>query len=882
MKINYNQPILQEHLNLDEYNAKFKYVDDIKQACDSDTGYKPAQYELNNIGSDPTKFAYFFLKDDQNNPLRLYPYQDMILNDKHDRIYFRSGNQIGKVVDENVPVLTNKGWKKHGELVVGDLVYGSDGNLTKVLVVFPHYNWQFYKLTFDDGAYTYVGAEHLWICKTERERFRKRYVTTFNKWVIRSTDEIIMEGGYYPTTRRNGKKVSIPVTRPIVGDFSLDINDIEPYFLGAWLGDGCRSGKYSAKLTTLDKQIVTEISKYYTVVPCKNGKDYIIRGLGNKLRKLSLLDKTSHNKYVPRQFLHSLISQRKELLNGLMDTDGSVYGKYSTLEYCTISKQLKDDFILLVNSLGGLINKVTEKKPFYYDKNRNKVYGKLAYVIRFKVLFNPFKLQRKRLKWKPVSRYRHERIIEKIEKAHIGDGSCIIVDNKDHSYLISTAFIVTHNSFTFNVKAVWNLLRDHGYAHHEAIVSKSLPQSTFQMRRVKALLNTMKVNWKDGTIDGKTTTDSLTLLTYDIKEKKTNKVKYTNMLVCTPCTEGLLGYDLHELNLDEFEYWTDVDLKWFYNQIAQPRLYTTKGRIMIMTNPNGSDNFGTDLENQTMKDESKRFHTYVFNYLNKPGNTQEEYDQLKHELSRQEFESTVAAIRSISSLCYFSPDEINRSYDAKLTELDMIGKQPFFFLDVGAKHDQSCLIGGYTEPHTEYEKYKFMEVFIPIIHMYPIGYPLTRVAGVDVDDSDGWHYEKSVKEYLKEWSKDGTLPVFGFDVTGNAGMAALFEAIQVDAQDTVFSGPNKSGMYQRYKYVLEKGLLHRIKHREWESQAGQVIATKGVRGYLFINAASHVKKGGKTEDAKLKKIPDDTQDATAGFIQLCDPMGIVEPSLEVF
>jgi len=533
MKINYNQPILQEHLNLDEYNAKFKYVDDIKQACDSDTGYKPAQYELNNIGSDPTKFAYFFLKDDQNNPLRLYPYQDMILNDKHDRIYFRSGNQIGK-------------------------------------------------------------------------------------------------------------------------------------------------------------------------------------------------------------------------------------------------------------------------------------------------------------------------------------------------------------SFTFNVKAVWNLLRDHGYAHHEAIVSKSLPQSTFQMRRVKALLNTMKVNWKDGTTDGKTTTDSLTLLTYDIKEKKTNKVKYTNMLVCTPCTEGLLGYDLHELNLDEFEYWTDVDLKWFYNQIAQPRLYTTKGRIMIMTNPNGSDNFGTDLENQTMKDESKRFHTYVFNYLNKPGNTQEEYDQLKHELSRQEFESTVAAIRSISSLCYFSPDEINRSYDAKLTELDMIGKQPFFFLDVGAKHDQSCLIGGYTEPHTEYEKYKFMEVFIPIIHMYPIGYPLTRVAGVDVDDSDGWHYEKSVKEYLKEWSKDGTLPVFGFDVTGNAGMAALFEAIQVDAQDTVFSGPNKSGMYQRYKYVLEKGLLHRIKHREWESQAGQVIATKGVRGYLFINAASHVKKGGKTEDAKLKKIPDDTQDATAGFIQLCDPMGIVEPSLEVF
>ena len=98
MKINYNQPILQEHLNLDEYNAKFKYVDDIKQACDSDTGYKPAQYELNNIGSDPTKFAYFFLKDDQNNPLRLYPYQDMILNDNMTGYILGQGTRLEKLL----------------------------------------------------------------------------------------------------------------------------------------------------------------------------------------------------------------------------------------------------------------------------------------------------------------------------------------------------------------------------------------------------------------------------------------------------------------------------------------------------------------------------------------------------------------------------------------------------------------------------------------------------------------------------------------------------------------------------------------------------------------------------------------------------------------
>ena len=445
----------------------------------------------------------------------------------------------------------------------------------------------------------------------------------------------------------------------------------------------------------------------------------------------------------------------------------------------------------------------------------------------------------------------------------------IINDTSDRIYFRAANQL--GKSALFNVKAVFNLFVDHGHAHNEAIVSKSLPQSIFQMRRIKSLLNSMRgINWKES----KGSADSMSVISVDVKDKS-GKVKYTNMLVCAPCTEGLLGYDLHELNLDEFEYW-EVDCEYFYTQIAQPRTYATKGRIMVMSNPNGQDHFGATLEQQTLKGTNvNRFSCYVFNYLDRPGNTKEEYEQLKHELSRQQFESTVAAIRSHSDKCYFTPEEIEGSLDKDLTELKMVGKQSFFFLDVGSKHDQSVLIGGYIEyPNGEED---LAHIYMPIIHVYPVGYPISMVVGArgDEDVEQNWHYEKSVREYIIEWSGtdnngNNTInPVFGVDVTGNSGISPLFESVGIFPEDITFSGPVKSAMYQRYKYFMEKGLLHRVKSKDWEYQARHLVMQKSVRGYLMVHHEN---------ESDL----DDTQDATAGLIHLASPYTEVQPSLRFF
>lgn len=454
-----------------------------------------------------------------------------------------------------------------------------------------------------------------------------------------------------------------------------------------------------------------------------------------------------------------------------------------------------------------------------------------------------------------------------------------LIANDPHRFKYFRAANQIGKSMLLDSLAARNIILDHGYGHNEGIISRSLDLSTFQMRRIKGLLNSMpEIQWKE--IKGQA--DSLFIISVDIKDDE-GKVKYTNYLVCAPCSGGALGYDFHSLNLDEFEFWEKVDPKIFFNQVAQPRTYHTKGKITIFSNPNGEDHFGAELEKLGTPDGNRKFHTYIFNYLDCPGNTLEEYKQLEFELDRREFESTAAAIRTSSSDKFFTHDEIVQSEGKDLTEMSMIGKYPFFFLDVGYVTDQCCLVGGYIELGEGYDATKqfehnkpYIHLYIPIIHLYPKGYPLSKVIGTTSEsmDTDGWHQEKSVKDYLVEWKVGNHQPEFGFDATGNKGMLPLFDNERIQYRDITFSGPEKSAYWTRFKYFMEKRLLHRVKHKQWEDQAKQAIAVKSARGYWLINSKT-------TKGADAKKIPDDCLDATAGLIAIADPQNYTKESLVI-
>ena len=433
--------------------------------------------------------------------------------------------------------------------------------------------------------------------------------------------------------------------------------------------------------------------------------------------------------------------------------------------------------------------------------------------------------------------------------------------NDAHRFKIFRAANQIGKSTLIDVKAAYNLLQDHGKTHKEAIVSINLKQSGDQMRQVKSLLSTMpNIEWKD--IKGES--DSMSAISVDVKDKN-GDVKYSNYLYCLPCSEGLLGFALNEVNLDEIEFW-DRDVEYFINQIAEPRTYATKGNLSLFSNPNGQDSYVSTLEKLTLPNGSKKYHTYIFNFLDRPGNTEEDLELAKAGKGRAEVESTLLAIRTLSDRNYFTREEIENSFDKKLREVDMLGKQTFWFLDVGSKKDQSVLCGGYVEPDEHNDKLK--HIYVPIIHIFPVGYPLSRVVG-SVDDNqtkDGWNYVKSVKDYLAEYSLNGINPIFGVDITGNSGISPLFDSIGINPVDITFSGPAKSGMYQRLKYFMEKGLLHRCKNEEFVNQFSNLVMKKSLRGYLMIhheNESDH----------------DDVPDSVVGLVHLADNPNVVTPTI---
>ncbi|WP_418932407.1 hypothetical protein [Hominenteromicrobium sp.] len=87
--------------------------------------------------------------------------------------------RVGKLLSDDTPILTTRGWMKHGDLRVGDEVFSPDGNPVKVTHVFPkgHAN---IRVWFSLGrGYTHIDCNenHEWVVFKGRER-KPRIVTT--------------------------------------------------------------------------------------------------------------------------------------------------------------------------------------------------------------------------------------------------------------------------------------------------------------------------------------------------------------------------------------------------------------------------------------------------------------------------------------------------------------------------------------------------------------------------------------------------------------------------------------------------------------------------------------------------------------------------------
>lgn len=352
-------------------------------------------------------------------------------------IFVGGGEQAGKELHVDTPIATIDGWKTMGELRVGDLVFDEQGQPTLVEWVSGIRTLPAFRLSFDNGDNIIASGTHPWVVRNYSARKHGFSAKT------RTTQELI-DGGLIrlaPNNHRPFANWSIASPKPLI--CPEQVLPIDPYVLGAWLGDGHTQG---ARLTCADEPILAEIRSRGTEVRAQ-GDHYAYRlgsgdvhyrtEIGSMLGQMGL---TKH-KHIPPEYLRASYQQRIDLLRGLMDTDGYV-DKRGRLSFCNTNADLIANFTELITTFGWSL-RVQEKTAKLYGKDCGLVWN-----VSFQTTERVFNLPRKAERQRPEKHSsRSENIyITNIEPVGKQAVRCIGVSADSHLYLAGRGMIPTHNS----------------------------------------------------------------------------------------------------------------------------------------------------------------------------------------------------------------------------------------------------------------------------------------------------------------------------------------------------------------------------------------------------------------------------------------------------
>lgn len=351
------------------------------------------------------------------------------------QLEFKVTQGAGEPLALDTPVPTPDGWTTMGEIQPGDFVFGREGTPARVAAVSPvHEGRDCYRVTFSDRTSIVADADHVWQVidrngagspRPEQTKTTIELVAGINDWAARG---------------KGGNRYGIPAGKP-VGLADRDLL-VDPYVLGAWLGDGQTSGAAICGAQPDLDFIAGEIeSRGYTVTRWKTAPEKVaVIGIpGGLLAALDALGVLG-NKHIPAEYLRASLSQRLDLLRGLMDTDGSVgsIGKESC-EFSSKWEHLARQVAELSRSLGyrSTVSRKTDA--------RSRTGETWRVTFRADPDIVPFLLERKAERCvTPV--WVKNRAIVSIEQVESVPVRCIAVETPDHLFRAGEGWTLTHNT----------------------------------------------------------------------------------------------------------------------------------------------------------------------------------------------------------------------------------------------------------------------------------------------------------------------------------------------------------------------------------------------------------------------------------------------------
>ena len=346
----------------------------------------------------------------------------------------------GKALALDTEVPTTEGWRTMGELRPGDLVFDENGLPTVVLATTePMLGRECREVMFSEATSVVCDEAHNWatIDKSGREHGRRELR-------VRTTREIART-----LVVRGERNHQVPLAGPV--RYPKRDLPIDPYVLGAWLGDGTSS---KAEITSADEEILHEIelAGYGVAAQRTRRLSYRIGGIGHTRDALTgrLTSNESLNstlrwvgllgqKVIPNDYLRASLEQRQALLEGLMDTDGYV-DSVGRCDLTTVNPGLADSYRELVASL-GFRPTLAKKRAVLNGRDCGP---------KFEIQFTPdrpvFRLPRKLVRQKTYGAFHRFRAIVGVREAPSVPVRCIQVSSASGQFLVTRAYIPTHNS----------------------------------------------------------------------------------------------------------------------------------------------------------------------------------------------------------------------------------------------------------------------------------------------------------------------------------------------------------------------------------------------------------------------------------------------------
>lgn len=354
------------------------------------------------------------------------------------------GRRGAKAQPLEARVYTPEGWVRMGDLKEGDEIITDEGD-GRVEGIYPQGEEDVYAVEFGDGAKCECSWGHLW------EIEERRVDSNWKKRVrVVTTEEIAGMASLRGTNRK-------PVLAEVGSvEFKKREISLDPYLLGILLGDGgfTQGGvRLSAYDEFIREQVKGKLPEGVYLAQVKNKAkevhDYYVTSgrlrkntVINELRKLGLMEKGSHEKFIPDVYKYNTKEVRLGVIQGLLDTDGYVKTGQPVLNQT--SEQLAADFTEVIQSLGGLV-KTSKKKAGYkkdgiYIRCKDTYNQSVLYKDSSELFLLPTKKEKTRLKKQPVRRY-----FKSVKLIGRKQTQCIKVNSKRGIYFTDN-LIATHNT----------------------------------------------------------------------------------------------------------------------------------------------------------------------------------------------------------------------------------------------------------------------------------------------------------------------------------------------------------------------------------------------------------------------------------------------------